>query len=694
MTRSTPRLLRPRSGRGLAILFALTILLPGGLLAVFGVRAWFQEQRSVAHEIRERLEREADGAGRDLERAIGEWTTALARLDASGAFDRSRLPEILRPSLDEPGAAAVVTFGAGRSDLWPESQRLYAASETDGDRAPNANESLADAEALEFRKDYQRAIDAYQRMLASTTQAEPRAVVLHRLARTYRKAGREEDALRAFGDLAPLSVRVGSVPAELIAGFGACAHWVDPLVADRLAGCALDLYGSLVTGRWGLERVRHAYYSQTVRDWLDLTAAPRDQVASFAALEEAKRALTAAVDEVLADAATISMRASGAGAPPLQTATHLAFAHAAGGRGAALVVSRTWLAARAWPSTFTATLSAGFDVVLLAADEPLFDSARAAGQVTSTNIPTATRGLAGSIPSWRIRISPRDPTALMAAATRRQRVYLVMLVLVVFLLGSGTYLTLSVMRHELEIARLKSDFVATVSHEFRSPLTGIRQLGEMLMRGRVPSEERRQEYHERITRESDRLSRLVENLLDFARMEEGRKQYRFATLETATWLRATARDVQGQFAGVKTIETTIPADLPAIVGDREALTCAVQNLVDNAVKYSPGRDTVWMEAEAWDQGFALRVRDAGVGISRPDRRRIFEKFYRGDGDITQQVKGAGLGLSLVSHIVGAHGGRIECESQVGEGTTFTLWLPSAAHHTLAASDLSPGRRGA
>ena len=171
---------------------------------------------------------------------------------------------------------------------------------------------------------------------------------------------------------------------------------------------------------------------------------------------------------------------------------------------------------------------------------------------------------------------------------RRQNFFLFVVVMALALLLSGGYLTLRTVRREMEVARLKSDFVSAVSHEFRSPLTGIRHVGELLRDGRVKSEERRQEYYGMICRESDRLARLVENLLDFSRMEEGRKEYRFAPLETGEWLRNLAEEFQAETAasGVK-LEVLLPDRLPALKADREALSCAVHNLLDNAVKYSP-----------------------------------------------------------------------------------------------------------
>ena len=208
-----------------------------------------------------------------------------------------------------------------------------------------------------------------------------------------------------------------------------------------------------------------------------------------------------------------------------------------------------------------------------------------------------------------------------------------------------------------------------MSHEFRSPLTAIRQLSELLQRGRVPTEEKRQEYYELIARESGRLSRLVENLLDFSRMEDGRKQYQFDRFETADWL----RELSSGFERAN-VTLSIPPELPPIMGNRVALTSAVDNLLDNAVKYSPPGAPVLCEAEADGRELTIRVRDRGYGIAARDRDHVFEKFYRGNGEISRQVKGAGVGLSLVRQIVEAHGGKVDFDSIVGEGTVFRIRL--------------------
>jgi signal transduction histidine kinase len=331
-----------------------------------------------------------------------------------------------------------------------------------------------------------------------------------------------------------------------------------------------------------------------------------------------------------------------------------------------------------WPSIFAATVPSELQVSLYASSGRVIFGSRPSSEETVT----VTRGLDEIGLPWRLEVRPRQLAALYQELNRRQNLYLVMSLLVLALLIFGSYLTARTVKRELEIARLKSEFVSTVSHEFRSPLTGIRQLGEMLLRGRWKNEQRRQQYYRMIVRESDRLTRLVENLLDFSRMEEGHLQYDLEPVEPTQWLQKLVEEFQSKVADQNmSIVASIPQELPVLSGDREALTCAVHNLLDNAVKYSGNSKTVWLDAEAKNGRISIQVRDRGLGIPREDQKHIFEKFFRGGGEISRQVKGAGLGLSLVKQIVTTHGGSVQFESLAGGGSTFSIHLPTQPHKT-------------
>jgi signal transduction histidine kinase len=627
---------------------------------------------------------------RDLERDLHEWQAALDRIGEERIDVAAALPARVRAAIDEPGAGGLVWPGQ-RPRVWPQRQILYqmafqVATELSPLDQPS-DRALIEAESDELRaKDYSRAIVLYDHALAVAAR-DRRAPILHRLARTLRKAGRDEEALARYRELAASSDRIGVVPADLIAQYEIGSLLAAKGDHEGLESAAFVLYRGLVDGRWVLEKPRYLFYSAAAREWLTSNGAPMapmNEIDRWTAVEDQKQLLTDAIAGVL-DTTGPSGQSSDGRFLTLRTS---------GTRGVVFVVANTWLSTYVWPDTFKDAIAEGFDVALLGpTGDFLFGPPRDSRHDLEAAISPVTRAAHDPAIPWRVRVSAHDPGALTADLARRQTLYLVMLLLVVVLLAFGTYLTMRVVRRELEIARLKSDFVSTVSHEFRSPLTGIRQLAELLMRGRVPSEERRQEYYERITREGDRLSRLVENLLDFSRMEDGRREYRFEPLDPSPWLHGLADEARSQLAdGHVAIVATIPDTLPPLLADHAALSSAVHNLIDNAVKYSPGCDTVWLDADARNGHVTIRVRDLGVGISEDDRQHMFEKFYRGHSDITRQVQGAGLGLSLVDHIVRAHGGQVECESRPGDGTTFAIVLPRVAARGRESTIEAEGQR--
>ena len=528
--------------------------------------------------------------------------------------------------------------------------------------------AFAEAESSELRhRDYPRAIRLYKRLLARAKPAE-RPLLLHRLARTSRKAALLDEAFRYYGQLSQASSgRIGNLPADVVGKFELCSLWADQQASAKLKMGALEFYQGLVSGRWSLEKSRYLFYTDTARDWLARASAFPSEVLHLQETEQQKLALTLALEEFLETPRRVL---------PTETGAHLAFWQAE--PFLALLLSESFVQEQFWPSIFTATMGSDLEVSVHASNGRVMFGAGPSSQETLA----ATRGLDQIGLPWRLEVRPRQLAALYQELNRRQNLYLAMSLLVLALLIFGSYLTARTVKRELEIARLKSEFVSAVSHEFRSPLTGIRQLGEMLMRGRWKSEQRRQEYYQMIVRESDRLTRLVENLLDFSRMEEGRLQYDLEPVEPTQWLQKLVEDFQSEVADQKmSIVASIPRELPVLSGDREALTCAVHNLLDNAVKYSGNSKTVWLHAEAKNSRLSIRVRDQGLGISQEDQKHIFEKFFRGEGEISRQVKGAGVGLSLVKHIVTTHGGSIEFKSLAGQGSTFSLHLPTQPQET-------------
>jgi signal transduction histidine kinase len=241
-----------------------------------------------------------------------------------------------------------------------------------------------------------------------------------------------------------------------------------------------------------------------------------------------------------------------------------------------------------------------------------------------------------------------------------------------------TYFIARAIRREVAVSQLQTDFVNAVSHEFRSPLTAMRQMSEILAFGRVPNEEKRQKFYDTLLGETQRLQRLVETLLNFNRMEAGARRYRLEAIDAVKVVEDVVAEFEPQVAASgRRIELTKAISPIPIRADAEALALAVSNLIDNALKYSPGQPAIWVECGREGDAVAIRVRDKGMGIPAAEQATIFQKFVRGSEAVAAQVKGTGVGLSMVRHIVRAHGGRVRVQSTPGEGSTFSIELRAA-----------------
>ena len=247
----------------------------------------------------------------------------------------------------------------------------------------------------------------------------------------------------------------------------------------------------------------------------------------------------------------------------------------------------------------------------------------------------------------------------------------------VFLLG-GIALTIRATDREARLAQAKSTFVANVSHELKTPLSLISLFSEILELGRVNNEAKKAEYYGIIRHESRRLNKTIDNILDFSRIEAGRKTYELVDGDMAEVIDQVLSTHRYQVINSDfDIQTDIQAGLPSVLIDRDAMAQAISNLLDNAIKYSGKLKQLSITAKTVEADLSIEIADQGVGIPRAEQAKIFEKFYRVGNGLVHDVKGSGLGLSLVKHIVEAHKGTISVESDVGKGTRFTILLPIA-----------------
>jgi two-component system phosphate regulon sensor histidine kinase PhoR len=295
---------------------------------------------------------------------------------------------------------------------------------------------------------------------------------------------------------------------------------------------------------------------------------------------------------------------------------------------------------------------------------------------------------------WRLQVSPSASDELAARVQNRARLETVMVVLSCAVIVLGVATILFAAEKERRISTLKGDFVANVSHELKTPLALIRMFGEMLQSGRVSSEAKRQDYLDIIVSESERLSSLIENVLDFARVERGRQAYEFAPGSVADAVSKAATVYRHRVERDKAeLNVDIDPGLPGAVIDERAIQLAVMNLIDNALKYAPGTDVrVMANLDAANSAIVISVEDGGPGVPLDDRERIFERFVRGSNlrATGSAVRGSGIGLALVKHIAESHGGRAWAESarqapatratagEGGRGARFTIVIPVGA----------------
>jgi signal transduction histidine kinase len=631
-----------RPPRLILTLFLSLVAVCAAALAWLGWQFLIQDRALERQRAQESVEGAAD-------RIVDVLELEVAKLD-----EAVRSPDSDPPS--GPGVARLVSNGksirvepAG-SLLWypwlpapstPDSRRFEAAEE------------------LEFRRhDLGRAAAAYRRLASSRDEAI-RAEALVRLGRVLRRGGKPDEALAAYRALFALgNVQVAGMPAGLIARTASCAVMEEAGRRPEAEREALALHADLLGGRWPVTRAVFETCDHELARWLDGGKESGEQTGRI----------------VLAEAAEVlwqewrsgNLPESGRRLITLREDPALAVWRAERESLCALFAARQYLKAPC------GRLGSEHRVSLALTDQegrPIFGS-------IPKSFPVAVRPASATRMPWTVHIASGLPAEEAGPAATRRLLVMTGLAVFAVLLLAGSYFIARAMNREMAVAQLQSNFVAAVSHEFRTPLSALGQLSEMLAHGRIASADQRQSAYETMVAETKRLRRLVEGLLDFGRMETGKYQYRFERIDAASL----ARQVTSQFetsVRARGYQVSFITGLEAVPirGDADALSRALWNLLDNAVKYSPESRAVTVELALRDKRLAVMVRDLGVGIPADEVKNVFDTFYRGSYAIRKGIKGTGIGLAMVREIVRAHGGEVQVESEPGKGSTCTLLLP-------------------
>lgn len=287
------------------------------------------------------------------------------------------------------------------------------------------------------------------------------------------------------------------------------------------------------------------------------------------------------------------------------------------------------------------------------------------------NALSITQPLSSLAPHFFISVSPEQPNVIEQFITRNRIISFALILLFISGMIFGFVLVLRDVGREKQLTQIKMDFISSVTHELKTPLTSIRLLAETIRLQRVKDHKSKQDYLNTIGHEAERLSRLINNVLDFSRIEKGSRQYTFEPANLSQLVHTALATVEftlkeNDFRLTKNIESNVTA-----IVDADALEQALLNLLSNSIKYSQERKDISVEVWQDEQYVHLQIKDRGVGIAPSEHEKIFEKFYRSENTSS----GAGLGLTVVRHIVDAHGGRIELDSDINRGSTFTLVIP-------------------
>jgi len=689
------------------VLFLLALGLPSlilGFLALRGIkndRALAEQELLKQHEgIAGALIRQVETEFRRIEDVLNDLLLSDSVFTESGLSSASEYVRSVSLLVEVVFAVKPDTL------VFPPAIMLYSPQEPSGLPRPINDSRQLDrlirtAEQLEFVSgDFAGAKSTYKQAFAAALTDNFRADLLLRIGRTARKAEKYREAARAFERLErdyDKTTLPNGLPAGLVARLELSTLLLAELNVDAAGSILFSTYRDLSERKWNLSRSQFEFATARVAElWSRADGRSNRSISakgiSFDSIViemKSRIALTEKLFKIgmniyplikerlnrVRMSETANYRLSmGVGAelrPVILASAPMGRADRMEAIGALLNIDR--FCSEFLPSLMSDLTLPSNSSILLRDDQR---------EVISGSSPAATarrtlaRPLTGNFPPWSVELYQQDPKLFEDLLQSRRSNYVYLLALILGILTFGVFLTVRMMSREIKLAKLKSDFVSTVSHEFRSPLTSIRQLAEMLETGRVPSEERRQHYYHVILEQSERLSHLVTNILDLDRIEDGIKELEYETVDLPHLLEDIVAKMQHQTRHEGYVITLdIPQQLPAIRLDPNAITQVMDNLIDNAIKYSGNSKDVTVRAHVEKGHVVIAVKDHGVGIKNEEIRKIFDRFYRGGDELTRSVKGSGLGLALVRQLVQAHQGSVWAQSEPGQGTVFFVRLP-------------------
>ena len=690
------------------LLFMLCVLLPMIPLAYLAVRSMTGEPESISGKIKDHLERVGLAFAKTATAGIADCEEDLVNLPEATLPLNESVEEIAERIHKCPVFNSFFVLDSCLEPLFPFG-RVGEDVPDAGSRAGEENTfayGMKEGNRREFCSgDPEKSIRDYGLALSRAGGAQYRAVAENAIARCCFKQGKYREAKKYYTEIlktAGPGVFYGGLSLNLLARYRLAV--IDAMLgyASRAVERYLDTMGALAGGELAGSVHEAVFYASMAEnmtnDLLSSERLDRQYRREFEELLKLWRQRKTSALEIgrLKDAARSDLQKllgkSGEGAPRFSKIPAIT-----GGMETILLCSRFRASGIEGPLILVFVLDS--TVLRREFADVLNKMLKSEGDVNAAVYDSTGRivveggdeasgfregiemSLAPVFPFWQLKAAYRKQGLLFEVAAREKMTRLSSILFLVTVILLGLYVTCRSIKRDTELARMKGEFVSRVSHELRTPLATIRAVGEMLEMGAVSSREKEKEYFRLIASESERLSRLIDNVLDFSKIGTKGKTYSFRHADVKKTVSSTVRAFR-QYVRSEGFDIVFQTDdeIPETAIDEDAVSQALINLLDNAVKFSREEKVVVVELRRRGDSIAISVRDRGIGIAPEDIDKIFDQFYRPKESAELSGKGAGIGLAIVRHVAEAHGGRVEVQSKKGRGTLFTLVLPVKRHY--------------
>jgi signal transduction histidine kinase len=680
----------------------ILILVPGAIISYLSLQSIRQKAENLRTKyngtvilVRDKLENEVSRLEDNLRNSVIEISPRYERTDSLKTWlkkiesENPAFRKLFLISADGDLITSSVSLGWNdRSILTPLMNSKAAASFSNAEKSEFINRNLTESARL------------YSEALAFLSSPQERALLFSRIGRCYFKLGEYKNAIDEYKkmlDLENKTIKIGNIPAAVIALSQIADSYEAMKAYEEQYNILLELYQHLLDQPWDLAGGDYLYYLKSVSEKIHNSGIPVSNVNSAVRnvedllireekllkeirfIEFIDQDILPAIESELRKGSPSELKSHYISREVNDSTFQLsyfklpaAFQHS---QLSALgyQFEKEYILSNLFHEVL-ASVEFGKDILVGILDQN--DSVLYIQDEHQLPEYLVTAGFSQQFAGWKVAMFDPDGKSIEQLTGKEKRLYLMLFAGIIVVMLIGIILMVRAVIHESEISRLKSEFVSNVSHELKTPLALIRMFGETLDSGIVTDEKKRRKFYSIIRKESERLTHLINNVLDFSRMDAGVKEYNFRETDLVEVVRNSLEVYKFQISDNGfNIESDLPDESINLKIDRDAISQVLLNLLNNAVKYSDKGKYIGIKVSKNSDFAMITVTDHGVGISKEELKKIFDKFYRVSTARTKETRGSGLGLTLSKHIVEAHGGTIEVESEVGKGSRFTVVLP-------------------